>query len=80
MRISTLEKGTRIRIKREFRDYDGQKFEAGQELDYFDRNYFPYEAGHTVYFAQAVIRLSENNDEDLLIIQNEGEEYFEAVK
>ena len=80
MRISALDKGDRIRIKREFRDYDGQKFDVGQELDYFDRNYFPYDAGHTLYFAQAVIRLTENSDEDLLIIENEGEEYFEVVK
>jgi hypothetical protein len=80
MRISALDKGDRIRIKREFRDYDGQNFEAGRELDYFDRNYFPYDAGHILYFAQAVIRLSENGDEDLLIVENEGEEYFEVVK
>ncbi|HEY0434674.1 MAG TPA: hypothetical protein VGC95_12440 [Chitinophagaceae bacterium] len=69
-----------IRIKREFRDYDGQKFEAGRELRYFDGSYFPYDAGHTLTFAGVVMRLSENVDEDLLVIENEGEEYFELIK
>jgi len=48
--------------------------------NFLDRNYFPYDAGHTLTFAQAVIRLSENSDEELPIILNEGEEYFEVVK
>ena len=80
MHVTALEPGDRIRIKREFCDYDKQKFEVGQELEFFGRNYFPYDAGHTLTFVQAVIRLSENCDEDLPIILNEGEEYFEVVK
>jgi hypothetical protein len=78
--VTALVPGDRIRIKRAFCDYDKQKFEVGQELEFLDRNYFPYDAGHTLTFAQAVIRLSENSDEELPIILNEGEEYFEVVK
>ena len=80
MRVSALSKGDRIRIKKEFRDYDRQKFEVGQELDFLDRDYFPYDGGHTLNFVQTVMRLSEDSDEDLLIIRNEGEEYFELMK
>ena len=80
MHVTALESGDRIRIKRAFSDFDNQEFEVGQELEFLDRNYFPYDAGHTLTFVQAVIRLSENCDEDLPIVLNEGDEYFELVK
>jgi hypothetical protein len=80
MRVTELKRGDRIRIKREFFDYDKQKFEAGRELGFLERNFLPYEGGHTLTFVETVIRLGENYDHNLLVVENAGDVYFELLK
>jgi len=80
MHVTALKRGDRIRIKREFFDYDQQRFEAGRELVFLERNFLPYEGGHTLTFVEAVIRLGENYDHNLLVVENADDVYFELLK
>jgi hypothetical protein len=72
--------GDRIRIMREFRDFDGRRVAAGTELVLADKDYFPYDCGHTLTFeGGAVIRLSGDVPDELAVITNADDTYFVQV-
>lgn len=68
--------GDRIRVKTTFTDFDGNEVPAGTVLTFRDRNYFPYDGGHTWTFDERMIRLAEIANQDD-IIDNKGGAYFE---
>jgi hypothetical protein len=80
MTLSELAAGDRIRILREFRDFDGRRIAAGTDLVLVDRTYFPYDDGHTLRFDDgAVIRLSGDVPAERAVITNAGDTYFVRV-
>ena len=48
--VYSLEKGRRYRIARDFTDFFGNCFAAGEELVFESRDFLPYEDGHTLHF------------------------------
>jgi hypothetical protein len=71
--------GLTVRVEQTFHDYDGQEIRAGEILHLRDTSYFPYEGGFTLTFAEKVIRLASIDDGNQLIIQNDGNAWFEPL-
>jgi len=78
MDVWNLQPGTVIRIVKTFQDCYGAEFAAGRTLHFTHRNYLPYHAGHTVYFQEATMYLSDN-DATCAIVQNHKDEYFVVI-
>ena len=79
LRIWDLSPGIAIRIVRTFRDRAGNEFTKGSILHFIRRNYLPYHSGHTVYFQEGTMTLcDDDNTRD--IVENSGNQYFEANK
>ena len=78
--VGEFEPGLVVRVKRGFRDYDGQEICAGEVLHFLDRSYFPYEGGYTLRFAEKTIRLASIVDEHEPIIANAGGAWFEIAE
>ncbi len=75
--VHDLTRGDRVRIVRDFEDYDRQRIRAGRELVLVDKEYFPHDAGHTLTFeGNMVIRLSGDVPAQLAVIENAGDGYF----
>jgi Domain of unknown function (DUF3601) len=71
--------GLVVRIGRTFTDYDGQEIRAGEVLHLLGTNYFPYESGFTLVFAEKTIRLADIIDENSIIIKNAGNAWFQPL-
>jgi hypothetical protein len=71
--------GMTVRVVRGFVDYDGKQVAAGEVLHFRTGNYFHYDDGHTLTFAERVIRLSGNNPDERAVIRNSGNSYFEPL-
>jgi hypothetical protein len=72
--------GLVVRIARAFTDFDGQEIRAGEVLHFIDGNYFPYDGGHTLTFAEKTIRLATIADENVPIIENAGNAWFQPLR
>ena len=72
VRLSSLRPGRRYRVVQDFRDYDGQLLTAGTTLTFVSQDYFPYDGGRTLHFAERVVRLAEIVDANDEIIVNAG--------
>ena len=71
--------GLAVRVSRDFRDYDGQQVRAGEVLHLLEHCYFPYEAGHTLRFAERTIRLAGIVDEHEPIVANANNAWFQPI-
>jgi hypothetical protein len=81
MTVYDLEPGTRIRIKKTFRDFDGREHIAGPERRLVKHDVFPYEEGHTLTFDDGtVVRLSGNDPDNAIIMDNANDAYWETLK
>ncbi len=76
--LSELSKGQKIKVLKEFFDFDTDKIEAGRILTFRDYNYFPYDGGYTFNFEEGVIRLAEIDGDNERVLNNFSE-YFELV-
>jgi hypothetical protein len=50
--VHTLRAGQRYRVLRDFTDYTGAPFAAGDELVFESSSFLPYDDGHTLRFAE----------------------------
>ncbi|MEP7362112.1 MAG: hypothetical protein ABI972_02570 [Acidobacteriota bacterium] len=64
--------GMRVRVKREFTDFDGQVIPAGSVLTFRSGSYFPYDGGHTWQFDGRTVRLAEIADQEDIIENRSG--------
>ena len=76
--VWNLQPGAVIRIVKTFRDGAGNEFAEGTILHFTHRNYLPYHSGHTVFFREATMYLSDD-DETRAIVENERDEYFTVI-
>ena len=80
MRIYGLKRGARIRVKKNFLDFDGSEVKAGWDMVLRDYDVFPYEDGHTLtFFNGRVIRLSGNEPANVPMMDDVDDEYWELV-
>jgi hypothetical protein len=78
--IWTLAEGDRVRVVRDFQDFDGQRIALGRELVLLEKSYVPYDAGFTLKFAGGVVvRLSGDVPEQRAVVDNENDAYFVRV-
>jgi hypothetical protein len=66
MTVNDLVKGRTYEVIREFRDYFGGVFEAGQRLVFTERHFLPYHGGHTIVFGPVSLLLQEEVNADIL--------------
>lgn len=71
--------GIVIRVMQDFEDFDRERIDAGELLHLVEKSYFAYDGGHTLTFAEKVIRLAEIDPATEPVIQNEGNAYFEPA-
>lgn len=72
-----LEPGASYRVIREIKDYYGNIFPVGMELDFVERSFVPYHGGHTVVFQPHTMFLQEQDNADVL---NGLDAYLEAAE
>jgi hypothetical protein len=75
--IWNLTPGAAIRIVKTFRDCRNTEFAEGSILHYKRHDYLPYHSGHTVFFEERTMYLSDNDDTGA-IVENRGSEYYMA--
>ncbi len=78
--VGDLRLGMLIRIKRGFRDFDGQEIAAGETLRFQTRTSFHHDGGHTLYFEAKVFRLAGIVPETVPLIENDYGAYFDLVR
>lgn len=77
--VSGFFSGMIVRVARGFVDDDGRLATAGEVLHFRKGSYFHYDDGHTLTFQERVIRLSGNDPDERVVIQNSGNSYFEPL-
>lgn len=76
--LSELTKGQKIKVIKEFLDFDKYKIEAGRILTFKEYNYFAYDGGYTFSFEEDGFRLAEIDGGNERVLNNFSE-YFELV-
>jgi hypothetical protein len=77
--LNDLIEGEKIKVIKEFKDFDNQLIPIGSEWTFKKYTYFPYDGGYTFYFAEGVMRMAEISEEDYYVF-NHSNEFFEFVK
>ena len=65
-RVYDLQPGRRYRIVRDFQDFYGDRFKAGEVLTFRKRDFLPYHGGHTITFAEQSMCFQEEANAELL--------------
>jgi Domain of unknown function (DUF3601) len=77
--LNELLAGDRIKVIKEFKDFDNQQIAVGSEWTFKKYTYFPYDGGYTFYFEEGVIRMAEISEPDYYVF-NHASEYFILLK
>jgi hypothetical protein len=77
--LSDLTAGQKIKVIKEFIDFDRNPISVGRIFTFNCYDYFPYDGGYTFQFEEVTIRLAEifTSNEQVL---NNFSEYFELVQ
>ena len=62
--LSDLVQGDKIRVIKDFNDFDNQAIPIGSEWTFKKYTYFPYDGGYTFYFEEGAIRMAEISSDD----------------
>ncbi len=77
--LDDLVAGDRIKVIKEFSDFDNQLIPVGSEWTFKNYTYFPYDGGYTFYFEEGVMRMAEISEPDYYVFSHAGE-YFVLLK
>jgi len=47
--FGVLHPGVRYRVKKEFYDYNGERYQVDEEMVFIDHNFIPYESGLSLF-------------------------------
>ncbi len=72
-RLDDLVQGDRIKIVKEFKDFDNQVVPVGTEWTFIDYSYFPYDGGYTFNFKEGEMRMAEISKADYYVLCNAAE-------
>jgi Domain of unknown function (DUF3601) len=78
MDLSDLKQGQRIKVIREFKDFDGDPIPLNSEWTFIKSTYFAYDGGYTFTFKEGGIRLAEI-DPDNQNVLNSFSSFFEII-
>ncbi len=73
--LNELIQGDRIRVIKDFKDFDGEAIPSGSEWTFKEYTYFPYDGGYTFYFEEGTMRMAEISPEDSYVLSH-ASEYF----
>ena len=73
--LDDLEVGCKIRVIKEFSDFDHQVIPVGSEWTFKEYTYFPYDGGYTFYFDEGTMRMAEISEADYYVFSHAAE-YF----
>lgn len=64
--VYALVPGQRYVVRVAFTDFHGQRFDAGERLTFRQRNFLPYDGGHTIAFDERLLYLQEDQNRTVL--------------
>jgi len=70
-----LVEGDKIRVIKDFKDFDGEDVLLGSEWTFKEYTYFAYDGGFTFCFEEGVMRMAEISPEDNYVLTH-AREYF----
>lgn len=70
--------GDRIKVIKEFKDFDNQIVPIDSEWTFNEYTYFPYDGGYTFYFNEGVMRMAQISEEDYYVF-NHPNEFFVLI-
>ena len=76
--LNDLVLGDRIKVIKEFKDFDNQVLSVGTEWTFIDYRYFPYDGGYTFNFKEGEMRMAEISEADYYVF-NHAAEYFMLI-
>lgn len=76
--LSDLVCGDRIKVIKEFKDFDNQEIPVDSEWTFQEYTYFPYDGGYTFYFQEGTMRMAEISEEDYYVFSH-ANEYFVLI-
>jgi hypothetical protein len=74
-RLDDLNPGDKIKVIKEFKDFDNELIPIGSEWTFEKYDYFPYDGGYTFHFKEGTMRMAEISDADYYVF-NHASEYF----
>jgi hypothetical protein len=77
-RLNDLLRGDRIKVIKEFKDFDNQLIPVDSEWTFKEYTYFPYDGGYTFYFEEGVMRMAEISDPDYYVFSH-APEFFVLI-
>ena len=77
--LSDLVRGDKIKVIKEFKDFDGQIVAKGSEWTFIEYSYFHYDGGYTFVFKEGEMRMAEVSPEDYYVVRH-ASEYFVLVE
>ncbi len=76
--LSDLIKDDRIKVIKEFKDFDNQVIPVGTEWTFIEYSYFPYDGGYTFNFKEGEMRMAEISEADYYVFSH-AKEYFVLI-
>lgn len=76
--LSDLAEGDKIKVIKEFKDFDSESIHVDSEWTFKEYTYFPYDGGYTFYFEEGVIRMAEISPDDYYVFSH-ANEYFTLI-
>ncbi|MBL7871212.1 MAG: DUF3601 domain-containing protein [Cyclobacteriaceae bacterium] len=73
--LNDLKPGDKIKVIKEFNDFDNQLIPVGSEWTFEKYTYFPYDGGYTFYFKEGIMRMAEISECDYYVATH-AKEYF----
>ena len=81
MNATRITPGTRVRIKRTFRDLDGRQPAVGDVLTFVGCDYFPHDGGYTLRFeGGALLRFIESDASAEAVLFDANDVYWERIE
>lgn len=77
--LNDLVENNKIKVIKEFKDFDNQIIPVGSEWTFEKYDYFPYDGGYTFYFKEGTMRMAEISDADYYVFTH-ASEYFVLLK
>ncbi len=76
--LSYLVQGDKIKVIKEFKDFDNEVIPVGSEWTFNEHTYFPYDGGYTFYFKEGAMRMAEISPDDYYVLCH-ANEFFVLV-
>lgn len=71
--LSELVQGDKIKVIKEFTDFDGQIIRKGSEWTFSEYSYFVYDGGNTFSFEEGEMRMAEISPDDYYVLSHANE-------